>query len=89
MQLTAKVKLQPSEAQAESLKRTLEQANAACDYISGVAWDTRTFGKFQLQKLVYGEVRQRFGLGAQLTIRCIAKVTDAYKLDNLSAPRVR
>jgi hypothetical protein len=41
MQLTAKVQLQPSEAQADSLKRTLETANAACDYISQVAWGTQ------------------------------------------------
>lgn len=81
MQLTAKAKLQPTDAQADSLKRTLEIANEACDYISQVAWDTRTFGKFQLQKLVYGDVRSTFDLTAQVVIRCIAKVTDAYKRD--------
>jgi len=81
MQLTAKVKLQPTDAQADSLKRTLETANAACDYISQAAWDTRTFGKFQVQKLVYGDVRATFSLTAQMVIRCISKVTDAYKLD--------
>ena len=81
MKLTAKVKLQPTEAQAVSLKRTLEKANAACDYISGVAWETRTFGKFQIQKLVYEDVRKSFDLTAQLVIRCIAKVTNTYKLD--------
>ena len=81
MKLTAKVKLTPTEAQADSLKRTLEKANAACDYISQRAWDTRTFGKFQIQKLVYEDVRAQFDLTAQVVIRCIAKVTDAYKLD--------
>ena len=81
MQLTAKIKLQPSDAQADSLKRTLQTANDACNYISGVAWNKRTFGKFQLQKLVYNDVRAQFGLTAQAAIRCIAKVTDAYKRD--------
>ncbi len=81
MKLTAKVKLQPTEAQADSLKRTLEKANAACGYISSIAWETHTFGKFQLQKLVYEDVRTSFDLAAQLVIRCIAKVTDAYKVD--------
>lgn len=81
MKLTAKVKLQPTTAQADSLKRTLETSNAACNYMSGIAWNTRTFGKFQLQKLVYSDVRKTFDLTAQLVIRCIAKVTDAYKLD--------
>lgn len=81
MKLTAKVKLQPTEAQADSLKRTLETGNAACNYISGVAWETKTFGKFQVQKLVYETVRKTFDLTAQLVIRCIAKVTDSYKID--------
>ncbi len=100
MKLTAKVKLQPTEAQADSLKRTLETGNAACNYISGVAWETKTFGKFQVQKLVYETVRKTFDLTAQLVIRCIAKVTDSYKrsppegtrrsrrsLDKKTAPR--
>lgn len=81
MKLTAKVKLQPTEAQADSLKRTLETANAACNYISDVAWSEHAFGKFQIQKLVYHDVRAQFDLTAQLVIRCISKVTDAYKLD--------
>lgn len=81
MQLTAKVKLTPTQAQAESLKQTLEKANTACNFISDIAWSNRTFGKFQVQKLVYQEVKATFELTAQLIIRCIAKVTDAYKLD--------
>jgi putative transposase len=81
MKLTAKVKLKPTDAQFDSLKRTLETGNAACNYISGVAWNTKTFGKFQVQKLVYNDVRKTFDLTAQLVIRCIAKVTDTYKLD--------
>ena len=63
------------------LKRTLEAANAACNSISDVAWDTRTFGKFALQKRCYQQVREQFGLSAQMTIRALAKVGDAYKLD--------
>ena len=81
MKLTAKVKLTPTDTQADSLKRTLETGNAACNQISGVAWDSQTFGKFQVQKLVYHDVKAIFDLTAQLVIRCIAKVTDAYKLD--------
>ena len=81
MKLTAQVKLRPTPAQARALVRTLEAANAACNYISGVAWETRTFGKFALQKACYAQVREQFGLAAQLTIRALAKVGDAYKLD--------
>ena len=81
MKLTNQVKLQPTSEQAERLKRSLEQANAACNYISGVAWAAKTFGQFKIHALVYNEVRTRFALTAQMVVRCIAKVTDAYKLD--------
>lgn len=80
MILTAKVKLTPTEAQADSLKRTLQIANAACNFISDIAWANRTFGKFQLQKIAYYEAGTAFDLSSQLIIRCIAKVADAYKV---------
>jgi putative transposase len=81
MKLTAQLKLQPTPDQADVLRRTLEAANAACNYISGVAWDTRTFGTFALQKRCYQDVRDTFGLSAQMAVRSLAKVGDAYKRD--------
>lgn len=81
MQLTAQIKLQATPAQADVLRRTLERANAACNYISECAWETRTFRQYDLHRLCYRAVRDRFGLAAQVTIRAISKVADAYKLD--------
>ena len=81
MKLTAQIKLQPTSEQDAALARTLRAANAACDHISAVAWNTRTFGKFALQKLCYQDVRDQFGLSAQMTVRALARVGDAYKLD--------
>jgi putative transposase len=81
MRLTIQLKLLPTPEQSDALKRTLETANAACDYISQVAWDNRTFRQFPIHRLTYSAVRETFGLAAQLTVRCIAKVADAYKLD--------
>lgn len=81
MKLIAQLKLRPTAEQADVLRRTLETANGACTFISDVAWETRTFGKFALQKACYEQVREQFGLSAQMTIRALAKVGDAYKLD--------
>lgn len=81
MKLTAKVKLKPTKAQAESLKRTLETASKACDRISELAWNAKHFGQFQIHKLAYYEIKSTFDLTAQLIVRCISKVCDAYKLD--------
>ena len=75
------LKLLPTPGQADALMRTLATANAACDYISQVAWASRTFREFALQKLCYHAVRDTFGLAAQMVIRALAKVGDAYKLD--------
>ena len=81
MKLIAQLKLQPTPAQADALRRTLEAANAACTAMSDTAWQTQTFRQFELQKLVYEHTRATFGLAAQLTVRCISKVADAYTLD--------
>ncbi len=81
MKLTAKVKLLTTPEQHAYLLQTLERANAACDYVSQQAWDTQMFGQFKLHKLLYAAVRVNFDLTAQVVVRCISKVADAYKLD--------
>ncbi|HYF65681.1 MAG TPA: transposase [Herpetosiphonaceae bacterium] len=82
MKLTAAIKLLPTPDQATALQRTLETANAACNTISQSAWQARTFKQFDLHRLCYANTRAAFGLSAQLVVRCIAKVADAYKLDH-------
>ncbi len=79
MRLTVMVKLLPTEVQYKALEATLRRVNAACDYVSEVAWQTRTFGKYALQKKTYTKVKERFALTAQVVIRLLAKVADAYK----------
>jgi len=81
MKLTINLKLQPSPAQQATLLQTLERANTACDAISATAWQTQTFGQYALHTATYYAIKTRFGLSAQMTVRCIAKVADAYKLD--------
>lgn len=84
MKLVAKVKLLPASEQAILLKKTLETANRACNFISKRAWETKTFSNFALSKVVYADTRKEFGLTAQLATRCISKVADAYKIDHKS-----
>jgi len=81
MRLTIQLKLQPAPEQAALLCQTLERANAACNAISAVAWNATEFKQFGIHKLTYYDTKEAFGLSAQLVVRCIAKVADAYKLD--------
>jgi IS605 OrfB family transposase len=84
VKLIAQIKLLPSSEQGNALRKTLEVANAACNYISTQAWDSKTFRQIPIHKLAYYEVKEMFGLTAQVVVRCISKVADAYKLDKKS-----
>src|SRR5215204_6266670 len=81
IKLIVQVKLLPSSEQADALLRTLESANDAANDISARAWSAQTFQQFRLHRLVYAETREVSGLSAQLVVRLISKVADAYKLD--------
>lgn len=81
MKLIAQIKLQPTEQQADALKRTLIAANKAANLLSCLAWETRQFRQFDLHHAGYYAIREQFGLSAQAAVRVVAKVADAYKLD--------
>ncbi len=81
MKLIAHIRLDPTAEQHAALLATLAEANAACDAISSIAWQVREFRRLPLQKRSYHQVKHSFRLGAQVLIRCIAKVADAYTLD--------
>lgn len=86
MRLTIQLKLQPTPEQASALKRTLERANEACNSISRIAWESKTFRQFAVHKLVYQPVRETFELAAQMAVRCIAKVADERQLELWTPP---
>ena len=78
---TIALTLKPTTDEQAALERLQHQFNAACDDISQVAWEHREFNKVRLQRLVYYDVRARFGLLAQHVIRAVAVVADSYKAD--------
>jgi putative transposase len=82
MKLIAQIQLLPSPGQVNALRKTLEVANSACNYISTQAWDSKTFKQFPLHKLTYYAVKEMFKLTAQVVVRVISKVADAYKIDH-------
>lgn len=79
MKLIAQVKLIVSPQQSQALLETLKAANTLCNELSDWAWHNRVFGKYAIQTARYHQVRAESGLTAQVVIRCIAKVANAYK----------
>jgi putative transposase len=73
-----KLRMLPSGAEAEALDETLQVCNAAGSWLSEQMHDASVFRKIDAQHRFYNELRERFGLGAQATIRVIGKVAGAY-----------
>jgi IS605 OrfB family transposase len=83
------LKLAPTQGQAELLLDTMRACNAGSNRVAEVAFAHQTANKIRLQSLVYGELRERFGLSAQMAVRAIAKACEAYKRDKTVQPEFR
>src|SRR5437868_3421764 len=86
MKQTMLLKLNPTEDQHQALLETMHQFNAAANYVAAMAFAEKSANKFELQKLVYGELRTTYKLAAQLAIRAISKASDVYKRDKSIQP---
>lgn len=89
MKLTLQIQLLPSAEQAVALRETLARFNEAASWLAEKAFALRSANKIELQKLFYKEIRDVFGLSAQMTVRCIAQVCEAYKRDKKKLPKFR
>lgn len=89
MKLVAAVKLMPSKSQAKILAATLARCNEAATWLARTGYAGNTFRQYDLHKAAYGELRSQFGLAAQMAVRTIAKVADAFKINRKTAPTFR
>jgi IS605 OrfB family transposase len=80
MELTVVAKLDLSAQDKERLERTLDVFAAACNAISQVAFGQRCFNSIALHHMTYRDIRQRFNLHANYTVRARERVANAYKI---------
>ncbi|MGH3674431.1 MAG: RNA-guided endonuclease InsQ/TnpB family protein [Mycobacterium sp.] len=73
-----KVRVLPTGLEAAALEATLCACNSAASWLSARMHADGVHRKYDAQKHFYTELRRRFGLSAQPTIRVIGKVADAY-----------
>ncbi|MFG3207602.1 hypothetical protein [Streptomyces sp. NPDC048192] len=78
MKLVMQVRLLPTSVQAAALEKTLRACNEAATWASGVAFERGVRKNFALRKHTYGEIKSRWGLGAQAAQHVIKKTCDAY-----------
>ena len=89
MKQTLMIKLDTNEEQHIALINTMHKFNEACNYIAEAAFSIHSANKIKLQQMIYYDIKDKFGLQAQLVIRAIAKVCEAYKRDKNIKPSFR
>lgn len=89
MKLTLQTQLFPSQEQAELLKETIRNFNAACNWLAEKAFELQTANKVKLQQLYYYDLRREFNLSAQMAAICIRHVGGTYSRDKKICPRFR
>ena len=76
---TVVCKLRTAEGEAEKIKETAIAFRDACNYISEVAFRQKCFNPVALHHITYRDVREKFGLLANLAVRARDRVSKSYK----------
>src|SRR4030095_1126868 len=89
MKLTLQLKLVPTPAQHTALLETMRCFNAAASYAAEVGFRDHVFSQQAIPIRCYRELRDRFGLKAQMAVRAIGKAVETFKRDKHVCPVFR
>ncbi|WP_405816887.1 transposase [Streptomyces sp. NBC_01390] len=78
MKLVVQIRLLPTPGQAAAPEATLRACNEAATWASEVAFEKDVKRNFALREHTYGEIKARWGLGAQAAQHVVKKTCDAY-----------
>ena len=77
--ITAKIQIVSSNDDAELLNSTMSAYTDACNYVSNYVFQTHNLKQFALNKLLYCDLRDRFGLKSQMAQSVLKTVIARYK----------
>src|SRR5690349_20431931 len=89
MKLSLRIRLMPTVAQSELLLSTMERFNAAAALAAERGFDAKVYSQPSIHKLAYAEIRERFGLSAQMAVRAIGKAAEAFAMLKKRGIKVR
>jgi putative transposase len=78
MKLTLQLQVLPDADQKAILLATMERSNEAATFAAKAAFEAGVFSQPSVHKLAYREIRERFGLSAQMAVRAIGKAVNAF-----------
>src|SRR3954453_8933066 len=86
MKLTLQMQLLPTDDQRTILLATMERFNEAATFAAKLGFEAGVFSQPSIHKLAYREIRDRFGLSAQLAVRAIGKAVECFHRDKTKCP---
>jgi IS605 OrfB family transposase len=79
MKLTLQMKVLPDVDQRPVLLGTMERFNEAASFAARVGFEADVRSQPSIHRRCYAEIRERFGLSAQMAVRAIGKAVEALK----------
>lgn len=89
MKLTLQLQLLPNAEEEPVLLATMERFNEAATFAAEVGFEAEVYSQPSIHKLCYREIRERFGLSAQMTVRAIGKAVEAFAAMKKKGIKVR
>ena len=78
VKLTLQLQLLPDAQQSAVLLETMERSNEAASFAAKVGFEAGVSSQPSIHRRCYAEIRQRFGLSAQMAVRAIGKAVEAF-----------
>lgn len=86
MKLRLQLKLLPTDEQKIDLLETMERFNEAASFAAKVGFEHKVYGQVSIHGLCYHEIREQFGLSAQMAVRAIAKAVECFQRNKTICP---
>ncbi len=86
MKLTMQLQLLPTADHKAQLLETMERFNEAATFAAKAGFEHKVYGQVAIHGLAYREIRERFGLSAQMAVRAIAKAVECFQRDKTVCP---
>jgi IS605 OrfB family transposase len=80
------MKVLPDADQKPILLDTMERFNEAASFAAKVGFEAGVFSQVSIHQRCYAEIRNRFGLSAQMAVRAIGKAVECFKRDKTVCP---
>lgn len=85
-EIDLQLKLVPTSEQHTALLATIRAFNAAASHAAQIGFAAGVFSQASIHKWCYRDLRDRFGLSAQMAVRAIGKAVEAFKRTRKTCP---